>query len=243
MKHNHAAEIASIQAWTGAHQLHLTTLLDKAVLDDGAVELVQSGITLPNRDTYMKLVCGICKCMQIAWFCASGTGTSTTPVTDCMSLTTDYAAIASLFARSRKLGDGGIGGDREVQSVDELMLQLSVRHRRLVLSASSTTARGTHTPILTPGVLAGMHFTWAGMLLSAMSVSTHNYCFPLEALEPFRALGAGKACLEMYQKLGVKHIQVSLSYTFASIPSIPSYPSHYIKDFVLIIKISNEFLL
>ena len=180
--------LKALRTWTMTRAALLRTKLTDQCTADG-VASASKDEALPNRETYMNLICGTCKAHQIAHFCTTLLGScgTATPVPGAP----EYHHLLDLFNESLPLGVHGVGGDREVKPCDELMLLLSAMHRRA-----------------TPGTDVRGNLMWAVMLQSAMNLSEHNYSFPLEALGPLRELAAGHACHTVYNRLGVKHIQV-----------------------------------
>jgi tetratricopeptide (TPR) repeat protein len=197
--------LSAFRSWCLARAAATQQTLEDACATDKVREATTTE-ALPHREKYMKLICGICKTHQLAVFCEALLRDLGVDIESDMAR---YQNLTSLFTLSLPLGAHGIGGDREVQPCDELMLLLSAHHRRAAQSGT-----------------VDDHLLWAVMLQSAMNLSAHNYSFPLEALDPLRALAAGKASLTAFSKLGVKHVQVHpcLYHIHPPLPSIHHSP-------------------
>jgi hypothetical protein len=116
----------------------------------------------------------------------SGSGSGSIPV-----LKTLYASMYGLLAGK------GIGGLREVQPGDELLMLCSEQMWQRV--------RGTPA---TPEESLPQCLDWAETLLVGREASPHNYCFPVESFEPLRRLACVEYAMDGFNKLEVKYIQV-----------------------------------
>jgi hypothetical protein len=124
-------------------------------------------------------------------------------------------------------GGRGVGGLREVQPGDELLMLASTAMKRQLLalrdvikSASPSEVRESSSPFLLIAAqtyntelqeeeLVRLSLNWAVLLGIGREKSPHSYCFTVELLEPLRYLSCGKYALELFNTLGVRYIQVT----------------------------------
>ena len=113
--------------------------------------------------------------------------------------------MMELFEASRRLCGGGIGGDREVQPGDELLLLLSAtRQKRIVQFA---TAPSDFNNVLPYNAFLEC-ISWMKLLLNSMDASPHSYTFKLEMLESCRILGLAEPAVVAFNALGARFVQV-----------------------------------
>ena len=89
----------------------------------------------------------------------------------------------------------GIGGLREVQPGDELLMLCSAEHWQRVQAQACL-----HTQTQTPGTQSDtdthLCLEWAETVLVGREASPHNYCFSVAAMEPLRRLGCTQDALD-----------------------------------------------
>jgi tetratricopeptide (TPR) repeat protein len=170
--------------------------------------LAKSPSAVQAREACCSALTRFCKFHQIAAFCQDINA-------NCQDMGKghDYLDLLYLFLETQPLCTGGIGGDREVQPGDEILLLLSTRHRSTVRNKNKAIGLTTEMPKEDRGCVQRLT-AWASLSSLGMTLSEHNYAHPLECLEPARGLAAGRFALDSYNKLGVKHVQVLLFFHF-----------------------------
>ena len=123
-----------------------------------------------------------------------------------------------LHLQTKAFCSGGIGGERQVQPADEVLLLSAPRYRRmLMLEVDKANDRHVDADASKVMALRGKCDTicalWAVLLQAGRKASPYSHAFMLEALEPTRYLSAGRVSLMQFEALGVKHVQHdSMSY-------------------------------
>jgi hypothetical protein len=159
-----------------------------------------------HREKLVELLCALCKHEQIHVYCATLLQAHSASKAITMSAST--ALVSGELSREKlrmslyrhTLGkltstNAGIGGDKEVQPGDELLMLCSAARRVEAQAGSAPTDYG--------GKLV-----WCSLLQLAHTMSPHNYQPRIDLIECYRRLGVGKAALEIYQVLGVRYVQV-----------------------------------
>ena len=99
----------------------------------------------------------------------------------------------------------GVGGDREVQPGDELLLLASaIRREQCPLGDIEGGLEGQAD---SQRLLSVAH--WARLLLAGVVASPYSYAFRVELVDPLRQLGAAEAVAEVFGALKARHVQVS----------------------------------
>jgi hypothetical protein len=192
------------------------------------------------RDEYrclvVNLLCGICKAEQIDMFCRLLLTQNHTRVASesdgfldfaqHLELDADFKMISeklSLYYRTKSACDGGIGGEREVQPGDELLLLSSAIHRLNFMKYSYLQMKNSNSrepeTLFNPScnklnvsrfnlLQAVLAIDWASVNMVGVESSPFNFAPRLEMLECLRILGVGEAAFAVYNKLGVRYIQV-----------------------------------
>lgn len=107
--------------------------------------------------------------------------------------------LLEAFILCKELGVGGIGGAREVQPCDELLLLLSSAYRQVHVSLHNQ--QSERASFL-------WSFRWGLLLHYAITCSPHTYTFKLDILEPLRIIGSAGRAFETFKDMGLKYIQI-----------------------------------
>lgn len=148
------------------------------------------------RERFVNTTCSFCKSGQVFY-----------AVTEFVAELSESSAVLclsnliQLFETCKKVCVGGVGGAREVQPNDELLLLLSSSYRRVYREALAELRDHNHE------VLSVIAIEWLALLLYAMESSPWSYTFKLEALEPLRELGLAEPTIVAYNGMGAKYIQ------------------------------------
>jgi hypothetical protein len=161
-----------------------------------------------NRDIAINLLCSHSKLSQLSYYCGI-IDNNIDSIDISNSLLHEQTRRISLFKDGKISCGGGIGGEREVQPGDELLLLCSTANRVLyslpnVNTTTILSSDGCSINKLTRSI------NWASLLLFGMEQSQYTYTFRLELLEPLRVLGIGESALVSFNAMGAKYVQVSL---------------------------------
>jgi len=154
-----------------------------------------------SSDTNMvaTLLCRLCKLLQVDYFLAITNGRPPSALTSPQSL-------LDIYCRTHAVGAGKcVGGLREVQPGDELLLLASTIMKKELMSCR---LKSDVDEAAREDELTQLSLRWASLLQVGRTSSSHSYCFPLELLEPLRMLGCAEYALESFNSLSVKFIQL-----------------------------------
>lgn len=191
-------------------------LKQKAKKEKKAVDAAQEQAN-QLRAQSVELLCALCKMEQLALFCdvllvgQADIFESGRALAGCQ-LQAEPRRLAS-YRATKPLCAGGIGGEREVQPGDELLLLSSAAHR-LLLKASL--ARPSASSSVSSGLGPATHelqhlirlMAWARVLMEGTWASPFNYATKLELMEVLRLFSVGESALVLFSGLGVRYIQV-----------------------------------
>jgi len=217
-----AATLQALEKWANLQRAEL----EGQLLGMLAVRAAESegGITKPNggtaksqkgktdvsatdeqRTRAVVLLCSHAKMGQLAAFATLLT-TGSSAVAD---LERDQILTLDLFEKTRHLCAGSIGGVKEVQPGDEMLLLTSMRHRAVAQCNSSLEASYHKSHV--DSFVAASH--WCGLLTAGVQASPYSHAIKVEMLTPLRHLACGEAAWELFGDLKVRHVQAdSLSY-------------------------------
>ena len=151
-----------------------------------------------NRSHAAILLCSLCKVGQLSAFCARLLRVE-------MAYAEQEQRWLAIYELTKPLCADGVGGEREVQPGDELLLLASaIRREQCPLGDTGGSSSATET-------LSVAH--WARLLLAGVVASPYSYAFRVELVDPLRQLGAAEAVAEVFSALKARHVQNdSLSY-------------------------------
>lgn len=116
----------------------------------------------------------------------------------------DGDAMIGLYKQSLSLTLGGIGGDREVQTGDEVLALLCSAYHDQHRSIMNGPAQD---------LLYTNLYHWSQVLVLGQTTSPWNFLFHLERLETCRMMSDVKGGIEAFNKLRTRHVQLeSMSY-------------------------------
>lgn len=193
----------------------------------GDVEALAEAKVDEMRNQLLDLLCSLCKHEQIYLFCtvmnhaikkssaADWAGALTSSITE------HNPRRQWMYELTRTRCLGGVGGDREVQPGDELLLVSCLAHKlrfrdRSEFShdavQSKADAGAVGTAVLSSRDVS-LLVQWASVLELGITGSPHNHVPKLEYLEPLRMLAAGETAMATYGALKARYIQNdSMSY-------------------------------
>ncbi len=175
----------------------------------------------PGREECIKMVCSMAVMGQVACYAShhislassiASTAAPSLPSASAQGQTnkTDMRRL-QLHLLTKTFCAGGVGGEKEVQPADEVLLLASPsRRKQYAQTGGSGSGSGGDGD---GGEGASISAEWATVIAAGVSASPYSHCFKLDLLEPLRNLAAGKHALSMFEALGVKHVQNdSMSY-------------------------------
>ena len=125
------------------------------------------------------------------------------------NLAEDQVSTLAFFEKTRHLCAGSIGGDKEVQPGDEMLLLTSMRHTARTWFNSSLEVE--HRKAHLDSFVAASH--WCTLLAAGVQASPFSHAVKVEMLTPLRHLACGEMAWELFSDLKVRHVQTdSLSY-------------------------------
>lgn len=158
----------------------------------------------PNDDRIKDVpeqLCRLSKLLQIDYFLTVVTNIEL-PLEKQWTL---VRSLLNLFCQTHAVAGGrGVGGLREVQPGDELLMLASTILRRLSISQKSLLNSDEEEVYF-----LNVNLSWGALLGIGREKSPHSFCFTVDNLEPLRELSCGKYALEEFNTLGVRYIQVS----------------------------------
>ena len=159
------------------------------------------------RNKAVVLLCSHSKMCQVSAYAAFlSTGTA---IPESPSLPEEQERSMELFDLTRPLCLGSIGGEKEVQPGDEMLLLTSVRHRAALALRSSAGAGKFGLD----AVRFAAYARWLFMLEHGNQASPYSYAFKVDGFDAWRALACGSQVQKHFEALKVRHVQNdSLSY-------------------------------
>ena len=175
-----------MQTWVQEQVSTLTTeLVALSTADDKEQSKVQDATIL---------LCRISKLLQIDYYFTTTSECSTIK----MSEHGNVSALQDMYANTYGLLAGkGIGGLREVQPGDELLMLCCTDKWERVCKSSEKDSE-----------YLSKCLDWTETVILGREASPHNYCFPVESFEPLRRLACAEYAMDSFNKLEVKYIQV-----------------------------------
>lgn len=161
------------------------------------IEMLTSSTNEKDDEILVKsatlLLCRLSKLMQIDMYFSVNID-STSGDVDSNSISTLKKLYADTYGM---LAGKGIGGLREVQPGDELLMLWSTELWQGVSSTPTNTVDSVAKCL-----------EWTESIVIGREASPHNYCFPVEGFEPLRRLACVEYAMDSFNKLEVKYIQV-----------------------------------
>lgn len=161
--------------------------------------------SLISRESLLITACKFCKYGQVYIYCHELLFSSDYRSKDMEKISVpspsfSKSLLLTLFEKIKIACKGGAGDEREVQSVDEILLLISSIYRvelRKVI-ATSDCSRTEHFY---------WAFEWAVFLLFAIEKLPYSFALKIELLEPLRVLGCGELAFRTFKDLGTKFVQ------------------------------------
>jgi hypothetical protein len=147
-------------------------------------------------------ICRLSKLLQMDYFLKVAESPSTTEQGE--EAWPFIRSLVNLYCVTHEVAGGrGVGGLREVQPGDELLMLASTAMKRQLLASRNGNVQEDE--------FLRLSTKWAVLLGIGREKSPHSYCFTVELLEPLRYLCCSRYALDLFNTLGVRYIQVFLT--------------------------------
>jgi hypothetical protein len=216
--------LASLQAWAKIQRVRLEEELNILVNDNvpytntgkskkgkkkaSGSSTTNDDISEITRNKAVVLLCSYSKMGQVEEFASylqsvSVSYTSLNNKEGNINYDQEENHAIDIFEKTRFLCENGIGGDKEVQPGDEILLLSSVHHRTINNQTGPVNSIDTFSSFA----------RWCYLLETGIKASPYSYALKVEIFSPYRELACAEEIQEQFSLLKVRHVQNdSLSY-------------------------------